>query len=150
MKLLVSDQNTGGDLLLHNSEMQFDRLFYTRDFDYKYFTITWNRGEKQTVTPAVMLSFVEAWRTSLCARSFDKYTFVVFTDVHVSKMNTCVTTLTPALRHYSIYNVRWQTQASGRGYYSPGKGHQDQPNHFVGQAPDQRGRHNLFRSCSLS
>jgi AraC family transcriptional activator of pobA len=50
MKLSVSDHNTGGDLLLHNSETQFDRLFYTRDFDYKYFTIAWNRGEKQIVT----------------------------------------------------------------------------------------------------
>jgi AraC-like DNA-binding protein len=50
MKLSVSDQNTGGDLLLLNSETHFDRLFYTRDFDYKYFTIAWNRGERQTVT----------------------------------------------------------------------------------------------------
>ena len=50
MKLSVSDQNTGGDLLLHHNEAQLDRLFYTRDYDYKYFTIAWNRGEKQTVT----------------------------------------------------------------------------------------------------
>ncbi|MBB6128412.1 helix-turn-helix domain-containing protein [Mucilaginibacter lappiensis] len=50
MKLSVSDQNTGGDLLLHHNEPQLDRLFYTRDYDYKYFTIAWNRGNKQTVT----------------------------------------------------------------------------------------------------
>jgi len=50
MKLSVSDQNTGGDLLLHHNEPQLDRLFYTRDYDYKYFTIAWNRGDKQTVT----------------------------------------------------------------------------------------------------
>jgi len=50
MKLSVSDQTTGGDLLLLNNETHFDRLFYTRDYDYKYFTIAWNRGERQTVT----------------------------------------------------------------------------------------------------
>jgi AraC family transcriptional activator of pobA len=50
MKLSVSDPKTGGDLLLLNNETDFDRQFYTRDFDYKYFTIAWNRGEKQTVT----------------------------------------------------------------------------------------------------
>ena len=49
MKLSVSNQSTGGDLLLLNNEMHFDRLFYTRDYDNKYFTIAWNRGEKQTV-----------------------------------------------------------------------------------------------------
>lgn len=50
MKLSVSDLNTGGDLLLFYNETQFDRLFYTRDHDHKYFTIAWNRGEKQTIT----------------------------------------------------------------------------------------------------
>ncbi|MEN0056183.1 MAG: AraC family transcriptional regulator [Mucilaginibacter sp.] len=50
MKLSVSDQSTGGDLLLLYNETNIDRLFYTRDFDYKYFTIAWNRGEKQTIT----------------------------------------------------------------------------------------------------
>ena len=50
MKLSVSDLNTGGDLLLFYNETQFDRLFYTRDNDHKYFTIAWNRGEKQTIT----------------------------------------------------------------------------------------------------
>ncbi|MDN5289120.1 MAG: AraC family transcriptional regulator [Mucilaginibacter sp.] len=50
MKLSVSDPNTGGDLLLLHNETNFDRRFYTRDQDYKYFTIAWNRGEKQTIT----------------------------------------------------------------------------------------------------
>jgi AraC family transcriptional activator of pobA len=50
MKLSVSNQSTGGDLLLLNNEIHFDRLFYTRDYDNKYFTIAWNRGEKQTVS----------------------------------------------------------------------------------------------------
>jgi AraC family transcriptional activator of pobA len=50
MKLSVSNQSTGGDLLLLNNEIDFDRLFYTRDQDNKYFTIAWNRGEKQTVS----------------------------------------------------------------------------------------------------
>ncbi|WP_295720659.1 helix-turn-helix domain-containing protein [Mucilaginibacter sp.] len=50
MKLSVSNQSTGGDLLLLNNEIDFDRLFYTRDQDNKYFTIAWNRGEKQSVS----------------------------------------------------------------------------------------------------
>ncbi|UKJ09205.1 helix-turn-helix domain-containing protein [Solitalea lacus] len=50
MKQLVSDKKTGGDLLLINKEQDFDRLFYSRDQENKYFTIAWNRGEKQTVT----------------------------------------------------------------------------------------------------
>ncbi|MRG48791.1 helix-turn-helix domain-containing protein [Chitinophaga sp. SYP-B3965] len=50
MKLAITDQKTGGDLLLLAGEQDFDRLFYTRDQYKKYFTIAWNCGEKQTVT----------------------------------------------------------------------------------------------------
>ncbi|HKO80847.1 MAG TPA: helix-turn-helix domain-containing protein, partial [Chitinophagaceae bacterium] len=50
MKLTITDQKTGGDLLLISGEQDFDRLFYTRDKEKKYFTIAWNYGEKQTVT----------------------------------------------------------------------------------------------------
>jgi len=50
MKLTITDPKTGGDLLLLSGEQDFDRLFYTRDQDKKYFTIAWNHGEKQTVT----------------------------------------------------------------------------------------------------
>lgn len=50
MKLTLSDQKTGGDLLLINGEEDFDRFFYTRDRAKKYFTIAWNTGPKQTVT----------------------------------------------------------------------------------------------------
>jgi len=50
MKLTLSDQKTGGDLLLINGEENFDRFFYTRDRAKKYFTIAWNTGPEQTVT----------------------------------------------------------------------------------------------------
>lgn len=50
MKLIITNPTTGGDLLLLNGEEEFDRLFYTRDHDKKYFTIAWNHGQKQTVT----------------------------------------------------------------------------------------------------
>jgi AraC family transcriptional regulator, transcriptional activator of pobA len=50
MKLTITDQKTGGDLLLISGEQDFDRVFYTRDKEKKYFTIAWNHGEKQTVT----------------------------------------------------------------------------------------------------
>ena len=50
MKLTITDQKTGGDLLLISGQQDFDRLFYTRDKEKKYFTIAWNYGEKQTVT----------------------------------------------------------------------------------------------------
>jgi len=49
MKLTLFDQKTGGDLLLLKGEHNFDRLFYSRDKERKYFTIAWNRGEKQTI-----------------------------------------------------------------------------------------------------
>ncbi|MDB5146613.1 MAG: helix-turn-helix protein [Mucilaginibacter sp.] len=49
MKLTVSDQKTGGDLLLISGEENFDRFFYTRDRAKKYFTIAWNKGEQQTI-----------------------------------------------------------------------------------------------------
>lgn len=50
MKLSVTEQSTGGDLLLLINEKHFDRMFFTRDRQHKYLTIAWNRGEKQTVT----------------------------------------------------------------------------------------------------
>jgi len=50
MKLIITEPKTGGDLLLISGEENFDRLFYTRDQENKYFTIAWNRGQKQTVT----------------------------------------------------------------------------------------------------
>lgn len=50
MKLKLSDENTGGELLLYKEEPGFDRLFFTRDRFNKYFTIAWNPAETQTVT----------------------------------------------------------------------------------------------------
>jgi AraC family transcriptional activator of pobA len=50
MKLTITDKKTGRDLLLFSGEQTFDRLFYSRDNNNKYFTIAWNRGAKQTVT----------------------------------------------------------------------------------------------------
>ncbi|WP_342332847.1 helix-turn-helix domain-containing protein [Pedobacter sp. FW305-3-2-15-E-R2A2] len=50
MKLHLTDSNSGGHLLLLNAEQYFDRLFYSKDRDNKYFTIVWNRAEQQTVT----------------------------------------------------------------------------------------------------
>ncbi|MFC0517464.1 helix-turn-helix domain-containing protein [Mucilaginibacter angelicae] len=50
MKLSVTEQSTGGDLLLLINEKHFDRMFFTRDRQHKYLTIAWNKGEKQTVT----------------------------------------------------------------------------------------------------
>jgi len=50
MKLVITDQKTGGYLLLLSSEQDFDHFFYARDREKKYFTIAWNHGEKQTVT----------------------------------------------------------------------------------------------------
>ncbi|WP_153797017.1 helix-turn-helix domain-containing protein [Foetidibacter luteolus] len=50
MKLLLKDDNTGGNLLLIKDEQDFDRLFYGRDRNNKYFTIAWNPGPQQTVT----------------------------------------------------------------------------------------------------
>jgi AraC family transcriptional activator of pobA len=49
MKLTLTDQKTGGDLLLLKGEQNFDRLYYTRDKEKKYFTIAWNHGSKQTI-----------------------------------------------------------------------------------------------------
>ncbi len=49
MKLTLTDQKTGGDLLLLKEEQNFDRFFYSRDKDKKYYTIAWNNGAKQTV-----------------------------------------------------------------------------------------------------
>ncbi|UOE51557.1 helix-turn-helix domain-containing protein [Mucilaginibacter sp. SMC90] len=50
MKLSVTEQSTGGDLLLLINEKHFDRMFFTRDRQHKYLTIAWNKGERQTVT----------------------------------------------------------------------------------------------------
>jgi AraC family transcriptional regulator, transcriptional activator of pobA len=49
MKLSLIDQKTGGDLLLLKAEQNFDRLYYSRDKEKKYFTIAWNCGSKQTI-----------------------------------------------------------------------------------------------------
>jgi AraC family transcriptional activator of pobA len=50
MKLTLKDPKTGGYLMLLKGEEDFDRLFYSRDRNNKYFTIAWNYGEKQSVT----------------------------------------------------------------------------------------------------
>ena len=50
MKLTITDKKTGGDLILVKDEPYLDHLFYSRDKDKKYFTLAWNRGDKQTVT----------------------------------------------------------------------------------------------------
>jgi AraC-like DNA-binding protein len=50
MKLVIKDPISGGNLLLFKNEENFDRLYYGRDRDTKYFTIAWNAGETQTVT----------------------------------------------------------------------------------------------------
>lgn len=50
MKLVLKDPASGGTLLLFKNEEDFDRLYYGRDRDTKYFTIAWNAGETQTVT----------------------------------------------------------------------------------------------------
>lgn len=50
MRLKLTEENTGGELLLFKEEKDFDRLFFTRDRFNKYFTIAWNTGEHQTVT----------------------------------------------------------------------------------------------------
>jgi hypothetical protein len=50
MKLKLSDENTGGELLFYKEEPGFERLFFTRDRFNKYFTIAWNTAENQTVT----------------------------------------------------------------------------------------------------
>src|ERR1700743_3206464 len=50
MKLKLTLENTGGELLLFKEEPGFDRLFYSRDKFNKYFTIAWNPGPMQTVT----------------------------------------------------------------------------------------------------
>ena len=50
MRLTITNAKTGGGLLLFKEELEFDRFYYSRDRDNKYFTIAWNRGEKQTVT----------------------------------------------------------------------------------------------------
>jgi len=50
MKLSLKNPKTGADLLLFKDEQDFDRLYYSRDHSNKYFTIAWNRGERQIVT----------------------------------------------------------------------------------------------------
>ncbi|WP_293309770.1 helix-turn-helix domain-containing protein [Pedobacter sp. UBA5917] len=49
MKLSLKDANSGGRLLLVNDEPDFDRFFYGKDSNNKYFTIVWNRGHTQKV-----------------------------------------------------------------------------------------------------
>jgi len=50
MKPVLKDPESGGTLLLFKNEENFDRLYYGRDRDTKYFTIDWNSGDTQTVT----------------------------------------------------------------------------------------------------
>jgi len=50
MRLKLTEENTGGELLLFKEEAGFDRLFFTRDRFNKYFTIAWNPTESQAVT----------------------------------------------------------------------------------------------------
>ncbi|MFB6454775.1 helix-turn-helix domain-containing protein [Chitinophaga sp. Hz27] len=50
MKLKISDDRTGGELLLMKDEAAIDRKPYMRDRFHKYFTIVWNPGPDQTVT----------------------------------------------------------------------------------------------------
>lgn len=50
MKLLLTEPNSGGHLLLFHDEQYFDRHYYSKDRENKYFTIAWNRGESQVAT----------------------------------------------------------------------------------------------------
>ena len=50
MQLKLTDDKSGGDLLLFKEEDGFDRLYFSRDRFNKYFTIDWNIGERQIVT----------------------------------------------------------------------------------------------------
>jgi len=50
MRLQLSDDHTGGELLLFKEEGNFDRLFFDRDRFNKYFTIAWNPAASQAVT----------------------------------------------------------------------------------------------------
>lgn len=50
MRLKITEEKTGGELLLFKGEPGFDRFFFTRDRFNKYFTIAWNPGESQVVT----------------------------------------------------------------------------------------------------
>ncbi|CAM4363137.1 transcriptional regulator, AraC family [Pedobacter westerhofensis] len=50
MKLTITDPKTGGDLFLLSEQESFDRFYYSRDKDKKYFTIAWNKGDQQTIT----------------------------------------------------------------------------------------------------
>ena len=50
MKFKLTDEKTGGDLLLFKTEEGFDRFTFGRDRNNKYFTIAWNPGQSQTVT----------------------------------------------------------------------------------------------------
>jgi len=50
MKFKLTDEKTGGDLLLFKAEDGFDRFYFGRDRFNKYFTIAWNPGQSQTVT----------------------------------------------------------------------------------------------------
>ena len=42
MRLTITNAKTGGDLLLFKEELEFDRFYYNRDRDNRYFTIAWN------------------------------------------------------------------------------------------------------------
>ena len=50
MKLKLSVENTGGELLLFKEEAGFGRMSFSKDRFNKYFTIVWNPADDQTVT----------------------------------------------------------------------------------------------------
>lgn len=50
MRLKLTDENTGGELLLFKDEPGLDRAVFTKDRFNKYFTIAWNPGQSQVVT----------------------------------------------------------------------------------------------------
>jgi len=50
MRLKLTENNTGGELLLFKEEAGFDRLVFSKDRFNKYFTIAWNPGDSQIVT----------------------------------------------------------------------------------------------------
>ena len=49
MKLTLTDPNAGSYLLVLYDESYFERLFYSHDNNNRYFTIAWNRGDRQIV-----------------------------------------------------------------------------------------------------
>jgi AraC family transcriptional activator of pobA len=48
MKLTLSDQETGGNLVLVTHEPELNRKFGSREMENRHFTIAWNNGPSQT------------------------------------------------------------------------------------------------------